>query len=419
MGVDDDSEGNAKTALRRSVFDPDDLALLGKRLGEYRVDDIIGVGGMGIVFKGEQPLIKKKVAIKVLKGSLGSEAKDGGSRLLEEARVANAVHHPGIVDVIGFGQAPDGRSYLVMEFLDGEPLDARLASKGRLDVLETLRLLNELLAPLEAAHAAGVIHRDLKPGNVFLQRLAENRVFPKLLDFGLARFADATGRGSGIVGTPSYMAPEQAKEGEVTPAVDLYALGCMTYELLSGRPPFEGSSAWGVIEQQLNGTPRPIAEVVLDLDDEVAALVHELLEKDPAKRPTAKQARREVARLLRAREEAATVGDPKARPSTRETLKVEPPSDSREAKTVLGLEGVDVPIPVKGPRPRVRSGVVAKTQLEAAPVTVDEKVPMEVKPFEETQAEPRLQTGPGPAVWIGVLLAIILVGVVLLFLFKP
>lgn len=417
MGVDDDSDGNAKTALRRSAFDPDDLALLGKRLGEYRVDDIVGVGGMGIVFKGEQPLIKKKVAIKVLKGGLASEAKGGSSRLLEEARVANAVHHPGIVDVIGFGQAPDGRAYLVMEFLDGEPLDARLASKGRLDVLETLRVLNDVLEPLEAAHAAGVIHRDLKPGNVFLQRLAENRVFPKLLDFGLARFADATGRGSGIVGTPSYMAPEQAKEGELTPAVDLYALGCMAYELLSGRPPFEGTSAWGVIEQQLTKAPRPITQVVLDLDDEVAALVHELLDKDPAKRPTAKQARREVARLLRAREEAATVGDPKARPATRETLKVEPPKDAREAATVLGLEGVDVPIPPKSTRARARSGVMAKTQLDA-PVTVDEKTPMDARSSEETFAEPRVQTGPGPAVWVGAVLAVIVVGVVLLFLFR-
>ncbi len=418
MGVDDDSEGNAKTALRRSAFDPADLALLGKRLGEYRLDDIVGVGGMGIVFRGEQPLIKKKVAIKVLKGSLASEAQGGSSRLLEEARVANAVHHPGIVDVIGFGQAPDGRAYLVMEFLDGEPLDARLASKGRLDVLETLRVLNDVLAPLEAAHAAGVIHRDLKPGNVFLQRLAENRVFPKLLDFGLARFADASGRGSGIVGTPSYMAPEQAKEGELTPAVDLYALGCMTYELLSGRPPFEGTSAWGVIEQQLTKAPRPLTQVVLDLDDEVAALVHELLDKDPTKRPTAKQARREVARLLRAREEAATVGDPKARPATRETVKVEPPKDSREAATVLGLEGVDVPIPPKSTRARARSGVMAKTQLDS-PVTVDDQAPMDARPSEETFSEPRVQTGPGPAVWVGAVLAVIVVGVALLFLLKP
>jgi serine/threonine-protein kinase len=348
----DDQDGTAKTAERPGLLDPDDQALIGKKLGEYKVERFLGAGGMGVVFKGQQPLIKKAVAIKVLKRVLAQEGETSAgpsswaSRLLDEARAANAVHHPGIVDIIGFGQAPDGRPYLVMEFLDGEALDVRLAEKGRLSVVETLRLLEQVLSALEAAHAAGVIHRDLKPGNVFLQKLADGKDFARLLDFGLSRSVDSSGRGSGIVGTPTYMAPEQAKDGKPTPAVDLYSVGCMAYELLSGRPPFEAQSAWGVIEQHLTKPPKRLSQVVLELDDEVDEFVHSLLDKDATKRPSAKDARRAVARLLRAREDAATIGEKKRKP------------DPRDAETELGLDAVDLPLP---PSKKERRGPVPGT----------------------------------------------------------
>jgi serine/threonine-protein kinase len=231
-----------------------------------------------------------------------------------------------------------------MEFLHGVPLDARLAERGRLSQVETLELLEAILAPLEAAHAAGVIHRDLKPGNVFLQKLADGKDFPRILDFGLARHVDSTGRGSGIVGTPSYMAPEQAKEGDLTPAADLYALGCMAYEMLSGALPFEAPTAFGVIEKHLTRTPAPLDSLVMNLDDDVVALVQALMQKDPAKRPTARQARRDVARLLRALARAATVGDARPAPVGIERVAARPGAPS-EAATELGIAGVDVPLP--------------------------------------------------------------------------
>jgi serine/threonine-protein kinase len=361
--LEDDDDGAARTAERKRHLDPDDEALLGRKLGDYRVDEVLGEGGMGIVFKGMQPLLKKVVAIKVLKRSLASQP-TFVSRLLEEAQAVNAVAHPAIIDAFGFGEAPDGRPYIVMEFLAGEPLDARLATQGRLSAVETLKLVSSLLAPLEAAHAAGIVHRDLKPSNVFLQRLPDGTDFPKLLDFGLARHVDATGRGSGIVGTPSYMAPEQAKEGDITPAADLYALGCIAYEALAGRPPFEGPTAWSVIEKHLSTTPQPLSALVLEVDDEVAEFVDELLAKKPTERPTATAARREVARLLRQREEASTVND------------VKTPNRS-EARTVLGIEGVDVPLPPpkksippqRGPVPKTVPQDARKTEVG---VPVDE-----------------------------------------------
>ncbi|MBM4779854.1 MAG: serine/threonine protein kinase [Archangiaceae bacterium] len=416
MALNDEDDGTARTALRKSAFDPDDLALLGKKLGEYRVDSILGAGGMGVVFKGEQPLIKKTVAIKVLKRALASEPAFV-SRLLDEARATNVIAHPGIVDTIGFGQAPDGRPYIVMEYLEGEPLDARLLAKGKLPVLEALRLANDILAPLEAAHSAGVIHRDLKPGNVFLQRLPDGKDFPRVLDFGLARYVDSTGRGSGIVGTPSYMAPEQAKDGDQTPAIDLYALGCMLYELLSGRLPFEAGSAWGVIELHLSKTPRRLDELVLDLDDEVADLVHELLEKEPSKRPTATRARREIARLLRAREEAATIGEQRRRPPSKSTAKAvekkpeveKKKVDPREAATVIGLEGVDVPLPA----PKSARARATELSTDVHPVVAD---PSESSVKVDASLDV-VQTGPGIAVWIGVALGVLLVVGALVILF--
>ncbi len=413
MALNDDDDGTARTTLRKSAFDPDDMALLGKKLGEYRVDSILGAGGMGVVFKGEQQLIKKTVAIKVLKRALAAEPAFV-SRLLDEARATNVIAHPGIVDTIGFGQAPDGRPYIVMEYLEGEPLDARLLARGKLPMLEALRLVHDILAPLEAAHSAGVIHRDLKPGNVFLQRLPDGKDFPRVLDFGLARYVDSTGRGSGIVGTPSYMAPEQAKDGDQTPAIDLYALGCMLYELLSGRLPFEAGSAWGVIELHLSKTPRRLNELVLDLDDEVADLVHELLEKEPSKRPTATRARREIARLLRAREEAATIGEQRPRPVSKPVNKaIEKKVDPREAATVIGLEGVDVPLPApKSSRARARELTQNTTEVHEAVADPSES---SVKVDASVDV---VKTGPGIGVWIGVALGVLLVVVVLAFMFR-
>ncbi|MBM4380913.1 MAG: serine/threonine protein kinase, partial [Deltaproteobacteria bacterium] len=204
--------------------------LIGRTLGEYVVRRRLGVGGMGLVYEGEQPLIHRRVAIKVLKPELVQQP-ELLRPLLAEARAVSAVHHPGIIDIFGFGDLPGVGQYIVMEFLDGEPLDAAITRRAPFPAAEVLHVLDQVLAALGAAHAAGVIHRDMKPSNVFLARDSAGSTYVKLLDFGLAKHADVPHglarqtRQSVMVGTPEYMSPEQAMGQTVGPMSDLYAVG--------------------------------------------------------------------------------------------------------------------------------------------------------------------------------------------------
>ncbi|HVG58183.1 MAG TPA: serine/threonine-protein kinase, partial [Hyalangium sp.] len=177
---------SAQASLMWGEEPPTRDPLIGMKLGEYELRSRIGVGGMGFVYDGIQPLIGKRVAVKVLRPEL-AQAPEQVARLLAEARAVNAIRHRGIIDIFGFGQVPDGRQYIVMEFLDGQPLDAYLAEKIKLPPTEALSILDEVLAALGAAHGAGVVHRDLKPSNIFLVREPGGTRYVKLLDFGLAK----------------------------------------------------------------------------------------------------------------------------------------------------------------------------------------------------------------------------------------
>src|SRR3954468_20094555 len=152
--------------------------LIGQQVGEYRIEQRIGIGGMGIVYRGLQPLIDKKVAIKILRPEIADDP-DQMKRLLDKARAVTAIHHRGIIDIYGFGQLFDGRQYMVMEHLVGAPLDELIASGRRLSLSETFALLDEVLSALTAAHAAGVIHRDLKPSNIFVARQGDGAQYVK------------------------------------------------------------------------------------------------------------------------------------------------------------------------------------------------------------------------------------------------
>ena len=208
---------------------PSNRPLTGQKLGDYVVGTILGSGGMGEVYEGEQPVIGKKVAIKVLKESVAQD-KVNVQRMLSEARAVASIRHRSICDVFNFGTLDDGRPYLVMEYLDGEPLDLILRKRLALAPLEAVELLEEICSALAAAHARNIVHRDLKPGNVFVLTDAATKTrYVKLLDFGLAKDhlktlgggAPATMDGF-VVGTPDYIAPEQARGLQVTPKTDLY-----------------------------------------------------------------------------------------------------------------------------------------------------------------------------------------------------
>ncbi|NVJ28479.1 MULTISPECIES: serine/threonine-protein kinase [Myxococcus] len=307
--------------------------LIGLKLGEYELRARIGVGGMGLVYEGIQPLIGKRVAVKVLRPEL-AHSNEQVERLLAEARAVNAIRHRGIIDIFGFGQVPDGRQYIVMEYLDGQPLDAVLSEKNRLPVLEALPILDEVLAALASAHGAGVVHRDLKPSNIFLVRQPDGSRYVKVLDFGLAKRGQGpTGRTAQtrtdmVVGTPEYMAPEQARGQEVGPMTDLYALGVVTFEMVTGRLPFVGSSPVDLLMKHVEARPPRPSEFVSDLPPALDAFILQMLTKDPETRPNSADALRQQLHKLR-RSLRSTRSNPSALAPTHEKP---PPADDSASR---------------------------------------------------------------------------------------
>ncbi len=271
----------------------DERLAAGTRAGDYEVERHLGAGAMGDVYAGRHPLIGKRVAIKVIKRALASSA-EAVERFLREARAANQVGHPNVVDVFGLGRLADGRLYLVMDLLEGESL-AALVRRGRLAPARALALLTPIADALDAAHARGVVHRDLKPDNVFLSGdPARPTVF--VLDFGIAKLlstaTDApvalTGAGTWL-GTPAYMAPEQWSADGAGPASDRYALGVMAYQLLTGDLPFRASSLPGMMEQHFRAAVPAVSTMGIALPAAIDAALARAMAKDPdARFPSAR-----------------------------------------------------------------------------------------------------------------------------------
>jgi eukaryotic-like serine/threonine-protein kinase len=235
---------------------PDQLLPPGLVLGErYRIEEVIGQGGMGTVYRAQHLTLGKTFAVKVLK-SVHTARPDFVARFQREAIAASQIRHPGIVDVFDFGRATEGSVYCVMEYLPGQTLSERLCRHGALPVLEAVRIGRDMARALAATHAQGIFHRDIKPENVLLvpQPGAPDAV--KLVDFGIARLAEPPrdGRDTGeglILGTPQYMSPEQASGLSQDARADIYSLGVVLWELLAGTPPFRGASATHVLAAHL------------------------------------------------------------------------------------------------------------------------------------------------------------------------
>ena len=250
-------------------------ALLGER---YRLTDLIAVGGMGEVWRATDEVLGRDVAVKVLKEEYSG---DPGfrERFRGEARHSAALSHPNIAGVYDYGEAA-GSAYLVMELVPGDPLSDVLAQQGALPAREAMALVAQAASGLAAAHAAGVVHRDVKPGNLLVT--PDRRV--KITDFGIARVADAvplTATGQ-VMGTAQYLAPEQAMGRRASPASDLYALGVVAYEALTGSRPFDGDSQVAVAMAHVNAAPAPLPP---SLPRGARALVESAMAKDPAARP--------------------------------------------------------------------------------------------------------------------------------------
>lgn len=281
--------------------------------GRYRLDTRIGAGGMGEVWRGEDIVLARTVAVKVL---LPGRMEDPGfvARFQGEARAMATINHSGVVDVYDYGVSGD-TVYLVMKFVDGEPLDRLLGRLGRIPPQPAMELIAQAASALQAVHDQGIVHRDVKPGNLLVQR--DGTLV--LTDFGIAR-SDVANRltdAGMVLGTAAYCAPEQAEGAPVTPAVDIYALGVVAYECLVGQRPFDGESAVTIALKHIREAPPPLPQ---DIPPQVRNLVEIALSKDPTRRYPSARAMSEAARAIANGQMPAVPDLPAAPPATGATM---------------------------------------------------------------------------------------------------
>ena len=262
----------------------------GQEVGEYRIESVLGRGGFGTVYAAIQPVIGKRVAIKVLARKYAAD-QDVVSRFAAEARAVNQIRHRNIIDIFSFGQLPDGRHYYVMEHLEGEPLDSYIRAHGAMALDDALPILRSIARALDAAHAKGIAHRDLKPENIFLANDPDGGVFPKLLDFGIAKLMAPEDSvmhrtGTGVpIGTPYYMSPEQCRGRDVDRRTDIYSFGIVVYRLLTGAFPFEGDDYLDLMFKQVNEDPPLPTSKNPALPSSVDIAIAWMMQKDRELRP--------------------------------------------------------------------------------------------------------------------------------------
>jgi serine/threonine protein kinase len=253
-------------------------------VGSYRLVREIGRGGMGTVYEAKHVVLPRRAAIKVMHADLRRQP-GMATRVVQEASILEDIRHPGVVRVYECSLLPDHRPYIAMELVEGETLASRLAHQGVLSPVEVATLLAEICDVLAAVHARGVVHRDLKPDNILIT--PTDRDFPlRVIDWGVARLGPL-GRLTldGLTpGTPIYMSPEQAMGRNIAAPCDIYSLGVIAYELLTGHPPFDGRTLAEVVSMHLTSEPVPLEEVS-KTPRELAELVHRMLDKDSSVRP--------------------------------------------------------------------------------------------------------------------------------------
>jgi serine/threonine-protein kinase len=267
----------------------------------YRLDALLGEGGMGAVYRAEHVRMGKALAVKLLRGSFARDP-EAVERFKAEARIVSRLSHPHTIAVFDFGELRSGDGfYLAMEYAPGRDLAAVLRQERRLDEHRAVAIAEQLLGSLAEAHDAGIVHRDVKPANVMLMATRDGD-FVKVLDFGIAKLRDAGGgdtTGGVIIGTPNYLAPEQARGADVDGRADLYSVGALLYELVSGRPPFAGRSPVAVLQAHVAQEPPPLRLVAPWVSEGLAAVVHRALRKRPEDRwASADEMRRALLRAL-------------------------------------------------------------------------------------------------------------------------
>ena len=276
-----------------------------KRIGHYQIVRMIGSGGMGQVYEAVHDQMKRRAAIKILHKRFAHN-RQIATRFLNEAKATSIVEHPGIVHIYEFGQTDDGTAYIVMEYLSGDTLRQRLdAQGGKLPPEAMMRIGRQMASALQSAHEKGIVHRDLKPVNIMIVRDPETTggERSKILDFGLAKIIEPEG-GEGItntgtiLGTPAYMAPEQCKSARAAdPKSDVYSLGVIFYEMLSGEIPFDADTDAELLSKHMFSDAPPLLSKAPQVGMALAALVHRMLDKDLVSRPSAAEVASELQQL--------------------------------------------------------------------------------------------------------------------------
>jgi serine/threonine protein kinase len=353
--------------------------------GKYRLDTMLGSGGMGEVYRAENLGLGRAVAIKLLREEHG-ESSEVVMRFLREARAANIVRHPNVVDVLDIGQAEDGTPFIVQELLEGEDLAHYVHARGgRLSADETVQLLIPAIDAVAYAHRRGVIHRDLKPENIFLARDPTGAVVPKLLDFGISRIVAAeeqrmTATGMSI-GTPAYMSPEQIRADKVVDArTDVWSLGVILYEVLAGVLPFQSSSHTGLFVKIVTEAPVPLAVALPGVSPRLAAVVEKCLSARVEGRYGSAA---DIARDLR-----TLLGIPPPPVSVPAASEVVAPAsraegarlvETHEAPTPSIVPDLELPAPKPKPKPR--------PQAAASRVVADADIGAEIVPLSDLRLD--------------------------------
>jgi eukaryotic-like serine/threonine-protein kinase len=334
--------------------------VIGETINNYRVSELLGEGGMGAVYLAEHPFMGRKAAIKVLRREF---AEDVGlvERFMNEARAANAIRHPNIIDIIDVGRMPSGIPYLMMEFLEGESLAHRIL-RGTIPLPEAMDIILQTTAALAAAHGKGIVHRDLKPDNLYLvpDDSAPTGVRVKVLDFGIAKLrGDLTGSGSktqagSLMGTPPYMSPEQCRgvTDEIDHRTDVYAMGIILYEMLCGAPPFV-SEGWGdVVLAHLTKPPPSPRSRNPSIPESVEVVIMKALAKSVKERFSSAA---EMRAALRAMSPGMGTFPPRATSATMSATPRATPKQPTTFRTATGEMGSVKPTLAEGPAAKRKS----------------------------------------------------------------